>query len=153
MSFAPSNKVLEMKARLARFMDEHIYPVEHDYYEFVEDQNNLWRYPPFFEDLKSKAREAGIWNWFLPHEYTPWSPGLTNLEFAPLMEVMSAEWPEMVDYRRAGRALQGHVSHGQVKSGCRAPFTTLNRPRPCRYPRLQDCPSAQSLWQLSFSWR
>ena len=89
MSFAPSDKVLEMKTRLERFMDEHIYPVEHDYYEFVEDQNNLWRYPPFFEDLKSKAREAGIWNWFLPHEYTPWSPGLTNLEFAPLMEVMS----------------------------------------------------------------
>ena len=89
MSFAPSEKVLALRERLERFMDEHIYPVEHAYYEFVEDQNNLWQYPPFFEDLKRKAKEAGIWNWFLPREYEPWSPGLSNLEFAPLMEVMA----------------------------------------------------------------
>jgi acyl-CoA dehydrogenase len=56
MSFAPSDKVLALRARLERFMDEHIYPVEHAYYEFVEDQNNLWQYPPFFEDLKRDAR-------------------------------------------------------------------------------------------------
>ena len=56
MSFAPSEKVLALRARLERFMDEHIYPVEHAYYEFVEDQNNPWQYPPFFEDLKRDAK-------------------------------------------------------------------------------------------------
>ena len=85
MSFAPSEKVVEMRERLERFMEEHIYPVEEAYCDYVEDQNNLWTYPPFFEDLKDKAKEAGIWNWFLPREYEPWSPGLSNLEFAPLM--------------------------------------------------------------------
>ena len=89
MSFAPSERVVEMRERLEGFMEEHIYPVEQAYYDFVEDQNNLWKYPPFFESLKSKARAAGIWNWFLPKEYAPWSPGLSNLEFAPLMEVMA----------------------------------------------------------------
>ena len=89
MSFAPSERVVEMRERLEGFMEEHIYPVEQAYYDFVEDQNNLWKSPPFFESLKSKARAAGIWNWFLPKEYAPWSPGLSNLEFAPLMEVMA----------------------------------------------------------------
>ena len=55
MSFAPSERVVEMRERLERFMEEHIYPVEQAYYAFVEDQNNLWKYPPFFESLKSGA--------------------------------------------------------------------------------------------------
>ena len=76
MTFAPSERVVEMRKRLEGFMEEHIYPVEQAYYDFVEDQNNLWKYPPFFESLKRKAQAAGIWNWFLPKEYAPWSPGL-----------------------------------------------------------------------------
>jgi acyl-CoA dehydrogenase len=44
--------------------------------------------PPFVEDLKAEARAAGLWNLFLPHEYGDWSPGLTNLEYAPLAELM-----------------------------------------------------------------
>ena len=74
-------------------MDEHIYPNEAEYYAYTKDQNNHWTQPPFMEDLKAKAREAGIWNWFLPREYEPWSPGLSNVEFAPLAEVMGrAPW-------------------------------------------------------------
>lgn len=93
MDFNHSAKVLAHRAKLEAFMDEHIYPNEKDYYAFTRDQNNLWKSPPFMEDLKAQAREAGIWNWFLPADYEPWSPGLTNLEFAPLAEVMGrAPW-------------------------------------------------------------
>jgi acyl-CoA dehydrogenase len=97
MNFEFSEKVLEHRAHLERFMNEHIYPVEDAYYEFVEDDANLWQYPPFFEGLKDKAKEAGIWNWFLPKEYGEFSPGLSNLEFAPLMEVMArVPWAQEV---------------------------------------------------------
>ena len=93
MNFDHSPKVLELKAQLEAFMDEDIYPNEKEYYEFTRDQNNLWKHPPFMEDLKAKAKAAGIWNWFLPKEYEPWSPGLNNIEFAPLAEVMGrAPW-------------------------------------------------------------
>ena len=89
MGFEPSERVIEIRARLQAFMDEHIYPREHEYEEFVNDHANLWKVPPFVADLKAKAREQGLWNFFLPKEYEPWSPGLTNLEIAPLMETMS----------------------------------------------------------------
>ncbi|MFV2090739.1 MAG: acyl-CoA dehydrogenase family protein, partial [Pseudomonadales bacterium] len=88
MDFEPSEKVLELKARVEVFMNEHIYPHELDHGDWVEDPENAWTYPPWFEDLKSKAQAAGIWNWFLPRDYEEFSPGLSNLEFAPLMEVM-----------------------------------------------------------------
>ncbi len=97
MDFEFSEKVLQHKVHLEAFMDEHIYPNESAYHEFVEDQDNLWQYPPFFEDLKARAREAGIWNWFLPREYGKFSPGLSNLEFAPLMEIMArVPWAQQV---------------------------------------------------------
>ena len=70
-------------------MDEFIFPREHEYEEFVTDQNNLWKTPPFVRELKSKAREQGLWNFFLPKEYEPWSPGLSNIEIAPIIETMS----------------------------------------------------------------
>ncbi len=85
MSLLPSERVLALRARLEHVMDEHIYPVEPAHCAFVEDQDNLWRYPPFFADLKRRAKEAGLWIWLLPHEDGPWSPGLPNLEFAPLI--------------------------------------------------------------------
>jgi acyl-CoA dehydrogenase len=97
MDFELSEKVLEYRFRLEQFMDEHIYPNEQPYLEFIEKPENLWQYPPFFEDLKAKAREAGIWNWFLPKEYGKYSPGLSNVEFAPLMEVMArVPWSQQV---------------------------------------------------------
>jgi len=89
MGFEPSERVVEIRARLEAFMDEHVFPREHEYEEFVSDQRNLWKAPPFVADLKARAREQGLWNFFLPREYEPWSPGLSNLEIAPLMETMS----------------------------------------------------------------
>jgi acyl-CoA dehydrogenase len=89
MGFEVSDKVRELNARLAAFMDEHIYPREHDWGEWCLDQGNLWQTPPWYDELRDKAREEGLWNLFLPHEYEPWSPGLTNVEIAPLFETMS----------------------------------------------------------------
>ena len=89
MGFEPSERVVEICARLEAFMDEFIFPREHDYEEFVTDQKNLWKTPPFVRELKSKAREQGLWNFFLPKEYEPWSPGLSNVEIAPIIETMS----------------------------------------------------------------
>lgn len=88
MEFTLSPKVRELQSRLAEFMDEHVYPREQEYYEYTHADENLWTQAPFMEDLKAKAREAGIWNWFLPPEYEPHSPGLSNLEFAPMAELM-----------------------------------------------------------------
>jgi acyl-CoA dehydrogenase len=89
MGFAASERVVELNARLEAFMQEHIYPREHDWDEFTLDQNNLWQVPPWYDDLRDKAKEQGLWNLFLPREYEPWSPGLTNVEIAPLFETMS----------------------------------------------------------------
>jgi len=92
-----SDQVAEMIAQVDVFMKEHIYPRELDHWEWVDDQENLWQYPPWFEDLKAKAREAGIWNWFLNKEYDQFSPGLSNLEFAPIMEHMArVPWAQEV---------------------------------------------------------
>jgi acyl-CoA dehydrogenase len=88
MDFDYSPKVMEAKERLEAFMDEHVYPAEREHHDFVMAPENLWKQPPVVERLKAKAKEAGIWNWFLPAEYGEWSPGFTNLEFAPLAEVM-----------------------------------------------------------------
>ena len=88
MNFEHSDKVKDLLARLKSFMTAHVYPIEHDFYEFVHDPANLWQAWPGMEGLKEKAREAGLWNLFLPHEYGEWSPGLTNLEYAPLAEIM-----------------------------------------------------------------
>ncbi|MGY9075171.1 MAG: acyl-CoA dehydrogenase family protein [Acidimicrobiales bacterium] len=88
MDFEYSEKVLEHKAQLEAFMEANVYPAEREHHEFIADPANLWVQPPVVEALKAKAQEAGIWNWFLPAEYGDWSPGFTNLEFAPLAEVM-----------------------------------------------------------------
>jgi acyl-CoA dehydrogenase len=88
MDFEMSDRVLELRARLEAFMQEHIYPRELEHGHWTEDHTNGWSHPVWFEDLKSKAKAAGIWNWFLPPEYEEFSPGLSNLEFAPLMEIM-----------------------------------------------------------------
>jgi acyl-CoA dehydrogenase len=88
MDFETNDRVLELRARLEAFMAEHIYPRELEHGEWTDDPANAWSSPPWFEDLKTKAKAAGIWNWFLPREYEAFSPGLSNLEFAPLMELM-----------------------------------------------------------------
>jgi acyl-CoA dehydrogenase len=88
MDFDYSPKVLEARDRLEAFMEESVYPAERAHHDFVMDHENLWKQPPIVEELKAKAKAADIWNWFLPAEYGEFSPGFTNLEFAPLAEVM-----------------------------------------------------------------
>ncbi len=97
MSFELTPRAEEINNKLKAFMDEHIYPRESDYDEFTNDHKNLWQYPEWFEDLKVEARKQGLWNLFLPAEYKPWSPGLTNSEIAPLFETMSrSAWAQQI---------------------------------------------------------
>ncbi len=88
MNFEFSDKVKGLIAKLEAFMDEHVYPAEAERSEWIHDPANQWKPWPGTEKIKAKAREAGLWNLFLPHEYGEWSPGLTNLEYAPLAEIM-----------------------------------------------------------------
>jgi acyl-CoA dehydrogenase len=84
MDFAFSEKTKEFERRLLAFMDEHIYPNERRYYEQTE--RNRWQPTRIIEELKPKARAAGLWNLFLPDDEN--GAGLTNLEYAPLCEIM-----------------------------------------------------------------
>jgi len=87
MNFEYSEKVEGLRARLLAFMDEHIYPNEKVYEDQLDAQENRWTaWPPVIEDLKVKAREADLWNLFLPE--SDYGAGLTNLEYAPLCEIM-----------------------------------------------------------------
>ena len=86
MNFEFSERTQELLNRVDAFMDQHIYPIEKEYSEWCENPANLWKAFPGMEDLKSKAREAGLWNIFLPTEYGELSPGYTNLEYAPVAE-------------------------------------------------------------------
>lgn len=87
MDFSYSPKVQALRERLNTFMDEHVYPNESVYHEQLEAQSNRWSdIPPILEELKSKAQEAGLWNLFLPD--SEYGAGLTNLEYAPLCEIM-----------------------------------------------------------------
>ena len=93
MNFEHTDKVKELMARVDAFMQEHVFPIEEDYEEFVHDPANLWVVSPVMEELKQKAKAEGLWNLFLPEEYGELSPGLTNLEYAPLAELMGrVEW-------------------------------------------------------------
>jgi acyl-CoA dehydrogenase len=85
MNFEPSAKVKELQQRLRQFMDDHIYPGENTYYEQIHGAG-AWRTPPIMEEWKAKARAAGLWNLFLPE--SEYGAGLTNLEYAPLCEIM-----------------------------------------------------------------
>jgi acyl-CoA dehydrogenase len=84
MNFEHSSKVQEFQQRLVAFMDKHIYPNEARHHQEIEE--NRWQPVPVIEELKPKARAAGLWNLFLPHD--DHGAGLTNLEYAPLCEIM-----------------------------------------------------------------
>jgi acyl-CoA dehydrogenase len=94
MDFALSPRTSEYLARLDRFMDEFIYPNERRYFKELTE-NDRWSEPPLVEDLKEKAREAGLWNLFLPGSDR--GAGLSNLEYAPLCERMGrVHWSSQV---------------------------------------------------------
>jgi acyl-CoA dehydrogenase len=84
MNFEPSDKVKNLQGRLQAFMDQHVYPNEERYYRELE--RDRWSPPQIIEKLKSEAHAAGLWNLFLPD--SEYGAGLTNLEYAPLCEIM-----------------------------------------------------------------
>ena len=86
MNFDHSEKVLELREKLEAFMEELVYPNEKTFHEQVESGEDRWSTPPIMEELKEKARSAGLWNLFLPD--SEHGAGLSNLEYAPLCEVM-----------------------------------------------------------------
>jgi acyl-CoA dehydrogenase len=100
MIFEHSDKTKALLNRLNNFMETYVYPNEDRYYEEVA-QGNFW--PSVVEELKSEARKQGLWNLFLPD--SEYGAGLTNLEYAPLCEMM------------------GHVMWSPEVFNCSAPDT------------------------------
>ena len=88
MNFEYTQKSKDLQAKLNAFMEEHIVPVEDEFIAFHHDPKNRWTRWSKTEELKQKAKDAGLWNLFLPKDYGDLSPGLTNLEYAPLAEIM-----------------------------------------------------------------
>ncbi|MBK6668353.1 MAG: acyl-CoA dehydrogenase family protein [Actinobacteria bacterium] len=86
MDFALSTVATDLVARLEAFMDECVYPAEAVYEAQMDDLGDPHAHPQIVEDLKSEARERGLWNLFLPHK-TAWTDGLSNLDYAPLAEI------------------------------------------------------------------
>ena len=86
MDFEPSDKVKRLEARLRAFMEAEIYPAEKIFERQMAEASDRWQVPPIMEELKRKARAAGLWNLFLPESEL--GAGLTNLEYAPLCEIM-----------------------------------------------------------------
>jgi len=85
MVFEFSGKIKELQKRLIAFMEEHVYPNEERYQQHCQGPNK-WQPVPIIDELKPKARAAGLWNLFLPA--SEHGAGLTNLEYAPLCEIM-----------------------------------------------------------------
>ncbi len=85
MFYSESDKVIELKRHLQSFMDRHVYPNEVQFYKQAEELGP-WKVYPVVEELKPKAREEGLWNLFMPQ--SEHGAGLTNLEYAPLCEIM-----------------------------------------------------------------
>ncbi|MEE2638008.1 MAG: acyl-CoA dehydrogenase family protein [Acidobacteriota bacterium] len=86
MDFSYSPRTEQLRQRLLTFMAEVIYPNEPVYAEQVHAATNRWESPPIMEELKTRARDAGLWNLFLPD--SEHGAGLSNLEYAPLCEIL-----------------------------------------------------------------
>ncbi|MBS4214720.1 acyl-CoA dehydrogenase [Neobacillus rhizophilus] len=87
MNFSYSEKVVNLQKRVIMFMEEHVYPNEKLYKEQLNQQESRWSdIPPILQELKQKAKAEGLWNLFLPE--SEYGAGLTNLEYAPLCEIM-----------------------------------------------------------------
>src|ERR1700746_2385889 len=86
MEFEYSKRTKEYMEQLTDFMNKHVFPNERTFADQLATQPTRWQVPSIMEELKSKARERGLWNLFLPDSER--GAGLTNLEHAPLCEVM-----------------------------------------------------------------
>ena len=88
MNFEYTEKSLALQKRVNDFMVEYIYPHEKEIHSFHHNPENLWQDFPKLEEWKAAAKAEGLWNLFLPVDYGDLSSGLTNLEYAPLAELM-----------------------------------------------------------------
>ena len=86
MNFEPSDRAKDFAERLQAFMDERVMPAEKTYLQQLRESGETHFHPPVMEELKAEARSRGLWNLFLPDEEH--GAGLTNLEYAPLAEIM-----------------------------------------------------------------
>jgi acyl-CoA dehydrogenase len=86
LNFDYSEKVQRLRTQLEAFMEERVYPNEKTYREQLEAAEDRWMVPPIIEELKKEAKGARLWNLFLPD--SEYGAGLTNLEYAPLCEIM-----------------------------------------------------------------
>jgi acyl-CoA dehydrogenase len=86
MDFQPSARCLDFKERLTSFMDEHVYPAEPVYERQLRESGDAHHQPQIMEELKTRAREAGLWNMFLPN--AEHGAGLSNADYAPLAEIL-----------------------------------------------------------------
>jgi acyl-CoA dehydrogenase len=103
MDFTYTKKVTDLIERLTIFMDKHIYPNDQVYRDYFKTTDNIWQQPPLMSDLKKKAQAEGLWNLFLPD--SDHGAGLSNLEYAPLAEIM------------------GHIPWSSEVFNCSAPDT------------------------------
>ena len=90
MDFSMSARAQDLKERLQAFVDERVEPATPTYFEQIKDSGDKRFYPPIMEELKTEARARGLWNLFLPND--KWGPGLTNVEYAPLAEIMGRNY-------------------------------------------------------------
>src|SRR6478752_5894202 len=89
MEFALTDRCQALREQLLAFMDEHVYPAEQVYHEQIAESGQPHFHPPVMEELKARARDQGLWNLWLPHDTEGHSsPGLTNVEYASLAEIM-----------------------------------------------------------------
>ncbi len=88
MNFEHTEKVTDLLKKLQSFMDEHIYPIEHEVNTYNSNPENFWTSHSSIETLKNKSKEIGLWNLFLPKSYGEFSPDLSNLEYAAMAELM-----------------------------------------------------------------
>ena len=90
MDFQPSQRCAEFKERLGAFRDEHVYPSEEVYGRQLRESGDPHHHPPIMEELKAKAREAGLWNMFLPDATL--GAGLSNSDYALLAEMLGRSY-------------------------------------------------------------
>jgi acyl-CoA dehydrogenase len=86
MDFEPSQRCQALKERLSAFMDEHVYPAEATYERQLRESGDPHHQPAVMEELKTRAKAAGLWNMFLPDEVH--GAGLSNSDYAPLAEIL-----------------------------------------------------------------
>lgn len=90
MDFSMSARAQDLKERLQAFVDEKVEPATPIYFKQIEESGDKRFHPPIMEELKAEARARGLWNLFLPND--KWGPGLTNVEYAPLAEIMGRNY-------------------------------------------------------------